>query len=612
VQGASHKNIDAFPTFVFYLIMRPSGLLLLAIFLGACTFQSDEEYFKKIEQPDLSDFSINLFDFDPEDTIYLYGTATFNYQVAAGGRPVDDVIVMLGDQRLPANEGDSFSLPGWALRNGVFPLTIEFATNSGTGSLADQLNVEMITAKKTWIVSIDVNPPSPPTITSSVENGFLKLSWPGHSKPDFIKYVLTKVDGDDYMRIDLLDQEETTWIDEEYVGNSKNGTSYYVTTHSTNGEATDSEVRYDLLDVSFVMNADSTIKATWKRSLFTGTFKEYVITEVPDHEIVITNINDTSRLITLQDVIFGRASQVYVHLNSKTRDLPYYFGESATFEPGIALPTALNDLRVRHNPYLNALTVTEGSKIRVLDDSMNYSGIERDAGAYISTNPYPGNTVYSGSELAVKWIDLETGTTMSLPLYAGTRGWDGTSNGLTYTTVYNSLMGNLGYLYYNQIRRISDGKVLYSRWKHNSTSLSLRISQDGQFLFNNSNEMYRIANDTTELIGVLTYTGRVRQFREDNGAELIVDSDVGNIKIYNSNTLALKRTLNPPEAGFEWTAYDAVTRQMTWTKEYSDKVYIMHIETGQKRMFKAAYNNYTGAYVMGDYLFTRGRYIKVL
>jgi hypothetical protein len=141
------------------------------------------------------------------------------------------------------------------------------------------------------------------------------------------------------------------------------------------------------------------------------------------------------------------------------------------------------------------------------------------------------------------------------------------------------------------------------------------LSDDGRYSKSGS-KVYSVSGGIQTLIGSIPNNYYFRWFRSDNTDEIITtlyDSPVmKELKtiIIRSSDMSILRSFDPPEAGFELSAYDAATKTLLYIKPGAKKVYLVNIETGTKKIFKAS-GSYNTPLVNGT-IILGGRYIKAL
>jgi hypothetical protein len=291
-------------------------LLYCLFLLTACTYEPEEIFFKEILKPD-HEAILSLNDYDDADTIILFGPADFSFRAGIVPGIIQSVEVRLNNTMLvaPGSHTNMFSIRDDNLKTGIYALEITFISSNGSGSLADVAGGELIKVSRTWIVTIDVDPPPPTVLSLVIENGFLKLKWNSYTKQNFVKYTVTANAYYEPQRtINITDPNENFLIDSGYVGGR--GVSYSVATYAF-GFSSSYIVREDLLpEITVEYDAtDSTAIISWHKSDFPGALKNYEIVENNISRQVITNPNDSSITLKL-NVVWNMTSVIKVRYNS--------------------------------------------------------------------------------------------------------------------------------------------------------------------------------------------------------------------------------------------------------------------------------------------------------
>jgi len=217
----------------FYLV-----LFIVGVFLTGCEFVLKDENDLNIEKP-TSSHPIDLSITPVSDTIYISEKQVFNYTTNTYGLKLQKVKFYIDSylQWEMTSTSGSFTLDAAYLSNGVYVLSMDVYTNSGTGSLADKLGGEGYLAHRFWTVKINkkitggTTEPVDSTIDTSptvpirdinweiLPGGYLKFSWSKVKRKDFYNYQISwSVFSQNIMHYKAND---TTYIDSTYIGGSK-------------------------------------------------------------------------------------------------------------------------------------------------------------------------------------------------------------------------------------------------------------------------------------------------------------------------------------------------------------------------------------------------------
>lgn len=604
-------------------------LCLVVIFptslLSSCVFDSNDEYLNPLPKPDPSTLdvslkTVDLANYNPGDTIDLYGTTYFDFSLIGTDGKLEYVSVSLSNSENSWNQvatvlTNSFRIDKNKLRHGTFILKLDIIARTGTGSLADVLAAEKFNITKKWVVRIDLSPPQQPIPTLNIEDGFLTMHWSAYSKPNFQSYIIKRrLASGASQTFEINDKQITHWRDENYVGGYKLPVEYSLSIVSELATATSAPIsRTDPLVVSFAFNnLDSTVTLQWEQTKFYGAFKEYLFSvSAGQNYLIFGNVTDTTLTYKLSSIRFGSAVIVSLTLRSKSPGIPE-FGTNRTCELGTPLPFTVAG-KVMFSPYLNSLVAIDNDKrLWELDEQLQ---TVREIATLESTNtrmPYPGNYVYSYDDDVIYRLKLEDDSKVSYP--DSYNSYTVASNGLICTEYYRRPIqirpGEYSRPVWSTrvIDPASENLIFYQY--SNTSELKAVIAEDGKFIWANNKSVFRINGTTSELVGLFDGTGSFIGFRQDNSDEMMFQ-DGSKINIYNTNTLTLIRTINPPQTGYRFVSYDSKSKTMLWANSGS-KVYLVNIETGETKSI-AISNSASGSsmYFVNGLLIYNEDYIRL-
>lgn len=185
--------------------MRALVFFVLLIAVLSCDFQPEGTVITQIDQPSLTGITINLDESD--DPIELKVPTTFTFSVKTNGRAIIQTLITLDDSPdyitapLSAN---TFTLDPANIETGSHILKVEAIMPSGSGSIADKSEAEVIYVmiQRTVIVDHEVpdDPSDPDAIKiTSVENvdGSVVVTWTPYTSQNFQEYQLSRIDYDE-------------------------------------------------------------------------------------------------------------------------------------------------------------------------------------------------------------------------------------------------------------------------------------------------------------------------------------------------------------------------------------------------------------------------------
>lgn len=166
-------------------------VVLITLFAIGCKYEPDDIYIQNISPPpDVHQFDLGL---TPEsDTIKIFKTTKFKCNFNTFGLPIHKGIYSIGNSKWEVlHSQDTFSINPTKLTAGIFDLTLDLFTNTGTGSIGDIVGNEVYIAHKKWIVIIDGRPaPELDPQLERSEDGYLKIAWPKCGQYNFSHYEL--------------------------------------------------------------------------------------------------------------------------------------------------------------------------------------------------------------------------------------------------------------------------------------------------------------------------------------------------------------------------------------------------------------------------------------
>ncbi len=136
-----------------------SSVLVLLLLLFSCEYNIQEEYILDIEKPDdIHRFDLSLF--PNEDTIPIFSEINLFYDINTFGLEIYKSEFSLADKiwQLSNITSGSITIDPDLFLAGFDTLVLKLYTNSGTGSLADEVGAESYYVEKKWKVLIDINP----------------------------------------------------------------------------------------------------------------------------------------------------------------------------------------------------------------------------------------------------------------------------------------------------------------------------------------------------------------------------------------------------------------------------------------------------------------------
>lgn len=593
--------------FVTYFLFNLLSLLV------ACTFVLDEPSGITREiTPIKPAGTISLTDYIDEDTIYLFTSKTFTFDIKndlsgsqfQGEAYFDNTLFY----KFNIRQGQ-FSIPDSYFKTGHHKLRLSFKESLNDQSLVTLFKNLQATIFKEWVVIIAIDPPPNFEITTSLDKGYLKYTWPAYKKPNFINYELVSNPGARNKRLTINDPSKNFFVDSTYIDGGE-ASSLHVIIKTIHG-STDaySTVNEPPIKSSIVFHPeDTTARFVWSKPKYYGALKSYTISDDLATLATVTAVKDTTLNLKV-DGAFPYVTRIRFKMLDKSGTEIFQAEKIIDFFIGNATPTAAYGLFWYYSKSANKFIARVGSTINIYDDSFNLLTSRTIEGNAFNgmTVAWPGNFLhYIGTGYTIAQLDLVSNIERSMAI-TGDPAYVGTVSGANNQVVSFSVPARdiVG------LANMQNSTVLH---QENARDWTI-ISDDGRYSFGWP-EVYSVSGGIQTHIGTIPNNYYFRWFRGDNTDEIITtqyDAQLVNeLKtiIVRSSDMSILRTFDPPEAGFSINSYDPATKTLLYAKLGATKVYLVNIDTGVKKIFKARGGVFTplvnGTIIIG------GRYIKAL
>lgn len=308
-----------------YKLLFPFLALGFIVLFTTCEYEPDGVYNRKVNEnptpPELQIVDLNL----PGDTIYLYTGRDLKFKFQSSDQKILSVSFQFDNEK-PFTKGGqegTFQLPHTGL-SGSHKLKLEVYFRSGTGSIADSLEIEVFTYTREWVVKI--MPKVNNTIETSVSNGFLKLRWPEYKGTDFKEFLISRVTS--FYSSTIIKRVKTTeFIDSTYVGEGGTFDIDVLTDNSSRVSWGQVYVNPDLPKITITSNSQNLYTIKWNKATFyqaVDTSVLYLYSYYTNKYEVIkatTNYNDT--LFYKGQETFGNNAFVYLRLVPRKGNVTY-------------------------------------------------------------------------------------------------------------------------------------------------------------------------------------------------------------------------------------------------------------------------------------------------
>jgi hypothetical protein len=495
-------------------------IVSLILLLYGCEYQLNDIYTnpvnKEVQPPDANALSINL-DLQT-DIIYLYNSKAINFNFSTDDQSIQGVVLFIDDKEeevIIGSEGQFSGINYYALAEGNHSLELRIYTNSGTGSIADQLGQESFLLSRKWVLYVDKTYAK--RKEKKVIDGLLQLNWAQNKNIDFKEFII-------YKRIGGTNQEigrtsETFFTDYSYVGEE---CSFDIKVRNGDGDFywCSFEMEKQLPSLYMPQIKDNTFRICCSSSEFYNAIDSIIIEERFNYSDVWKRIKQTDNLTdtmsVLSNVFYSQENEFRLILVPKIDDKSNY-RESITNYTVYSRSHIGFDIKQKDDLYYDFYTVSEHEAI-----------LEGDNGDFIT---YSFEKMKKVAEVACNY-EVIYNITMSATGNNMTFN-DGRMKNVVFaetkpvrfkkeidlqkyyleSMMDDILVSDIGTCLFYDI--YSGEKVLYDHQnekeilRFNNTNFSLQLSFNGMYLWGGSNGKPRllrfIGNDQVETVWELAY-----------------------------------------------------------------------------------------------------------
>ena len=296
--------------------------MLLCAALGSCEFESNHTYFKSLPEPDGSGIETGFTSF--ADTFWLGPDARVGYLEKIGNRTVQNIAVYMDNTKLGEihGYGEFISLYAGSYADGFHQLRLEYFLEANSGSLADQLGVELLVVKMNRVAVMERTPAQAvPIVSVEARDGTLAIQWSRYKAFNFQSYVLVKQmwNGDngyfDVWSQEVTNKNRTLLNDSTYLGGKVQYVMKVKTLDNKLGPSSQQVFDFDYSPgLAFEWQDLQHVKLTWHKVPFYKNFQSYEL-GYGDYKST-TDINDTTA-VQKPSFIFPEPSTIYLTIKAK-------------------------------------------------------------------------------------------------------------------------------------------------------------------------------------------------------------------------------------------------------------------------------------------------------
>lgn len=289
---------------------------------------SDEVNFQHIDKPS-NDLIIDLK--NPTDTLGVWGLLNIKYKFDTNYRQLENIFVYLDTVLLQNVLYDSlFLLNSFDFNDGLHELKIVIISQSGSGSLSDELGMETLKDSVMIPFVIDNAPLSSVQITSIIPSqSVLYLNWQKYPRFNFDEYRIYRHDNS--LVAIIKDRNITSVKDIDYLGGS---ISYKIRVIAKNNYIDSQYFQFQDSGSKILHlqnNNNENITITWNRCKYDSAFASYILERNIynwDPIRTITSITDTS----FTDTEFYFGDYIYYRIKAISNSgYTYTFQDSFTY-----------------------------------------------------------------------------------------------------------------------------------------------------------------------------------------------------------------------------------------------------------------------------------------
>lgn len=301
---------------IFSLRILSTLALLVALLVvsSSCVYDTNEVYDTPVDKntipPEIQTVKLNL----GEDSVFLYDYNKIHFSFKSNLQSIVGVEFLVDGVSKPVvlSGNGTVNINDNSLNEGVHSLEMRIYTHSGSGSIADQVDMESYVFSKSWILV--VSHLWNRHLSSSVKDGILRISSPKYKNPDLNEYILYRKSGlGNDVEIGRSTYPEIA--DNGYMGE---GGMYRIKAMTSSGEMIDMgyiniECENNILRCTY--NNDGKLVYSWKKPKYYGAIKTIQLYQLNIKILETSNMNDTTLIEPY--FIFGKKQNLTLKMIPK-------------------------------------------------------------------------------------------------------------------------------------------------------------------------------------------------------------------------------------------------------------------------------------------------------
>ena len=170
------------------MIKKITLLIFICLSITGCSYEFSADNFVEISKPKAEENIIDLNKFKNLDTINVQSQLTYTFKGKSNQFLLESNLYIDNQNiglYIDANVG-TFNINPSAYTDGIHTIRIENKYTSGSGSIADQLQNEILETKEEFKFVVHRNPSLPPNITEAViKDGSILVKWASVNNPEY-------------------------------------------------------------------------------------------------------------------------------------------------------------------------------------------------------------------------------------------------------------------------------------------------------------------------------------------------------------------------------------------------------------------------------------------
>lgn len=169
-------------------------LIFICLSITGCSYEFSPDNFIEISKPEIVDNIINLNNFKNLDTINVSSQLVYTFKGESRQHLLESKLFIDNQNfgiSMNGNVG-TFNINPATYEDGIHTIRIENKFTSGTGSIADQVQKEILNATQEFKFIVHRKPSMPPAITeATIKDGSILVKWASVNNPEYKKVYLS-------------------------------------------------------------------------------------------------------------------------------------------------------------------------------------------------------------------------------------------------------------------------------------------------------------------------------------------------------------------------------------------------------------------------------------